>query len=463
MIPHKIKAYNLLHQGAIALAQVEANGIRMDVKYLKTAIKKTEKKILDLTKELKEGKVGKLWKKVYGHKMNFQSTDQLGVILFDKLGLECTAYTATGKPKTDETALMAVSHPFVKKYLKIKKLSKANTTYLKGLLRETIDGYLHPFFNLNTALTFRSSSDSPNFQNIPVRIEEIRKLVRQAFIARKGNHLVEIDYGGIEVRVAACYHKDPRMISYIKNPKKDMHRDMAIECYKLRKDQVTKEIRFYGKNCFVFPQFYGSVYTDCASHLWEAIDTADLKTAQGIPLKRHLAKKGIRKLGDCDIKEKPEVGTFEYHLRQVERKFWNERFPVYAEWKKHWYRRYLKRGWFVTKTGFTCKGFFKRNEAINYPVQGSAFHCLLWSLIRLVTRELKKHKMKSLIVGQIHDSILCDVPDEELDEFLVLANDVMTKQLVKEWKWIKVPLEVEAEVCPLDGTWADKKEMEIPK
>jgi DNA polymerase I-like protein with 3'-5' exonuclease and polymerase domains len=71
--------------------------------------------------------------------------------------------------------------------------------------------------------------------------------------------------------------------------------------------------------------------------------------------------------------------------------------------------------------------------------------------------------MRTLIVGQIHDSILADVPRDELNDFLALANKVMTKQLRNKWKWINVPLAIEAEVCPIGGSWADKKEMEIPK
>jgi len=461
MIPYKMKAYKLLHNGAITLAEIEGNGIKIDSGYLKKARGQTEKKIKQLQSELESGDVSKVWKKVFKSKTNFNSNDQLGKVLFEELELTPPALTPTGKYKTDEKSLMTVEHPFVEAYLRIKKLQKALTTYLKGIEKEVVDGFLHPFFNLNITKTFRSSSDSPNFQNIPVRDKELGELIRKAFIARKGNHLVEIDYSGIEVCVAACYHHDPRMIEYISDPEKDMHRDMAVECYKLRPNQVTKDIRFYGKNCFVFPQFYGSAYVDCAKNLWEAIGTAKLKTEGGTPLKRHLRKKGIKELGDCDWEEKPRIGTFERHIQQVEKNFWEERFKVYANWKKKWYYEYIDRGWMLTKTGFICQGYMKRNEIINYPVQGSAFHCLLWSLIRL-NKELKKRKMKTLLVGQIHDSILADVPEEELDEFLILANNVMTKQLMKSWKWINVPLEVEAEVCPIGGSWFDKKEMQIP-
>jgi len=465
MIPYKKSAIKLFQEGAIALAEVEGNGIQIDTAYLKRATTKTERRIKKLLIKLDKTEVAKTWKKIYKHKTNFNSNDQLGKVLFEHMGIECPDLTKTGRYRTNEKSLMTVDHPFVIGYLKIKKLQKALTTYLRGIEKEVVDGLLHPFFNLHIPRTFRGSSDSPNFQNIPVRDKELGKLIRRAFIARPGNQLLELDYSGIEVGVAACYHKDPRMIDYIKNPEKDMHRDMAMECYKLRSDQVTKDIRFYGKNCFVFPQFYGSVYVDCARNLWESIITGKLKTEKGTPLKQHLRKKGIRELGDCESLNKYDTQpkyTFVRHIEMVEKRFWEKKFPTYAQWKKKWFNKYVDKGWMLTKTGFICQGYMKRNEIINYPVQGSAFHCLLWSLIQL-GRELKRHKMKTLIVGQIHDSILADVPEEELNDFLILANDVMTKQLIKKWKWINVPLEIEAEVCPIGGSWADKEEMEIPK
>src|SRR5690606_20675796 len=102
-----------------------------------------------------------------------------------------------------------------------------------------------------------NSSDSPNFQNLPIRNPKMAKIIRSAFIPRSDRHvLVEIDYSGIEVRVAACYHKDPVMIEYINDPTKDMHRDMAAQCYLAPPEQVSKQMRYCGKNMYVFPQFY---------------------------------------------------------------------------------------------------------------------------------------------------------------------------------------------------------------
>ena len=155
----------------------------------------------------------------------------------------------------------------------------------------------------------------------------------------------------------------------------------------------------------------------------------------------------------------PRVGTFEHHMKAVESDFWNNRFGEYGEWKKDWYNKYQKKGYFDTLTGFRIRGIMGKNDVINYPVQGAAFHCLLWSLTELQLRQLKKHKMQTKIVGQIHDSIVADVPIEEVADYIALARDVMCERVRKWAPWLIVPLDIEAEVTPEGGTWADKKEV----
>jgi hypothetical protein len=171
-----------------------------------------------------------------------------------------------------------------------------------------------------------------------------------------------------------------------------------------------------------------------------------------------LKKKGIRKLGACDPDEDTESGTFEYHIKKVEQHFWKERFKVYDAWKKSWFEQYQQEGGFLTLTGFWLDGVMNKKDVINYPIQGSAFHCLLWSLIQL-TKKLQKWKSK--IVGQIHDSVIADVHIDELDAYLKLAKSVMTDRLREAFPWIIVPIEIEAEACGLNETWFDKKEIKL--
>ncbi len=449
------EAYKLFHEGTQALSQVEHNGIRVDMRYLKSIIKKTEERIVSKEKQLRNSDVYKVWKKHFGSSMNINSGDQLGVILFDVMGYDCSNTTATGKYKTDIATLEKLDIPYVKKHLYIKKLKKACNTYLKGIQKEAVDGFLHPNFDLNIAATFRGNSNNPNFQNMPIRNPEIGMLVRRAFIPRIGHTLIEKDYSGIEVRIATCYHKDPTMIRYINDPSKDMHRDMAQECFIIDSvKHVSKTSRYCGKNQFVFPQFYGDWYLDCAKALWDSCTSMNLEV-NGVPMIKHLRSKGIKGRGACKMSERPLPNTFEDHIRKVEKRFWDDRFRVYSKWKKSWFEQYSRKGYFDTLTGFRISGIMKRNEVINYPVQGPAFHCLLWSIINSL-KELKRNNFSALLVGQIHDSIIGDCPNGEVQDYLHLMREVMTTKLLQTWKWINVPLEIEAELST--KSWYDKKE-----
>ena len=113
-------------------------------------------------------------------------------------------------------------------------------------------------------------------------------------------------------------------------------------------------------------------------------------------------------------------------------------------------------------TGFVCHGTLDRKQVCNAPIQGAAFHCLLWSLIQLQDWLIGNH-MKTKIIGEIHDSMLLEFYEPELNDVLRKAQQIMTRDIRQAWKWIRVPLAVEAEVAPAGGSWADKKPMEIPQ
>ena len=457
MKPTRLDAYQLLHDGSLALAEVEAVGMRVDVDRLDKTIDKVGQRIEDLIRKQKKDEVWNKWTKVHGAKANMGSRPQLANILYEHMGYESEEKTKTGRPKTDKDTLGGIDHPFVTRFLEIEKLKKLRATYLVGLRREVVDGLIHPVFNLHLVKTFRSSCSNPNFQNIPVRDELSRKLVRSCIVPRKGNVLVEIDYSALEVRIAACYHQDPAMMAYINDPTTDMHRDMACECFLLEQDQVEKEVRFYAKNQFVFPAFYGSYYAQMAPNLWKGVVAGGLKTVGGVPIKQHLAGKGIKRLGACDPKKEPKKGTFESHIKEVERGLWKDRFKVYAKWKRDWYKQYQRSGGFDLLTGFRIDGVYERNAVINYPVQGSAFHCLLWSLIGIM-KEIREHNMTSHVIGQVHDSIVADVMEDELEDYLTVAQRVMTVDIRRHWDWIVTPLEIEAEA---GSSWYDKKVVKL--
>lgn len=478
--PATPEAYNLFHKGLIALAQVEETGICVDVDYLDRKIAFAEKKAKLLEKELKQGDIWKLMQKRYGQKANLSSREQVAEILFKELGHECKEWTegkvdkATGervrRPKADATTLRDTGHPDVEKYLAREKLIKDKNTFLSGLRREVHNGRIHTFFNLaggtssddkGDPRTYRSSSDSPNLHNQPTRDGESADLVRSAFIPDEEDTephvIIEADFKGIEVSIAYCYHKDPVMRKYLLDPSTDMHRDVAIQSFMLEDiKECNKEwwksktgghsVRYSAKNKFTFPQFYGDYWRQCAKNLWDDIRRLKLCTPDGSSMYDHLEAQGIASLGKSEGRDDPMEGTFEYHIREVERDFWGNRFRVYNQWKKDWFEKYLKRGYFRMKTGFVCTGLYNKKQVVNYPVQGAAFHCLLWCLIEL-QKWLNKNKMKTKIVSQIHDSLLLDGPVSEVKIVVKKLKQIMRELLPAAWDWINIPLEVEVEIA----------------
>lgn len=444
-----IAGYQLLHDGILTLADIEFNGINVDVDYVEKQRQHLSRRIDHLSKKIEEHPEMKIWKKVYPRNFNMDSTEQLSNILFKRMDIEPNVMTSGTKlkPSVSEEALEQLDLPFTKDLLQLRKLKKTKNTYLNNYLKEEIESILRPFFHLHTTVSFRSSCSAINFQNQPIRIPWIKRIVRRAVIPRPRRMLGELDYSGIEVSIATCYHKDPNMIRDIVDPKRNMHRDMAVECYKLNLDQCTDDIRYCGKNMFVFPEFYGDYYINCANSLWNAIAQLNLKTNQGLDLKTHLKNVG---LGNRK--------KFENHIKKVEEYFWGTRYRVYGKWKEQQWKRYLKDGYVELLSGFICKGLMSRNEAINYPVQGAAFHCLLWSLIR-INKWLKDNNMLTLLIGQIHDSIVFDFEPSELDIVLENAIRIMTEEIRKYWSWIIVPLKVDVELSPVDGSWFLKKEV----
>lgn len=462
IVPVTKDAIKLLHDGILAFSEAEHNGIRIDTIYLDRAIDEVRIQIKVLIKELQQDDIYKTWRKHYGNKTNLDSRLQLADVMFRILKYPIHGVTATGRPTADEETFSNYDLPFIKTYFHMQKLSKTAGTFLSGIKNETIDGFLHPFFDLHKVITFRSSSSGPNFQNFPARNPEMASIIRKCFVPRKGRRIVEMDFSGVEVRVSVAYHKDPVLMNYIKDSSTDMHRDTAMQLFMLKKEEVFKKTcRDSAKNMFVFPEFYGSVFFQCAPDIWQAMERRNFRVGEnGISIREHLAKKGITELGSCDPRRKPTKGTFVHHVKIVEDSFWNERFKVYTSWKKKLWETYTKRGYLKTLTGFVINGIHKKNEILNAGIQGSAFHCLLWTMIETL-RQLRKRKMKSKIIGQIHDSLIADVVEEELQEYLSMVKEIMTIKLPAHWDWINVPIDAEAEVTPIDGTWHDKKVWEF--
>jgi DNA polymerase I-like protein with 3'-5' exonuclease and polymerase domains len=453
----------LFTNGARVLAEVEANGIRIDEANLAsvTAAVREEAKALDAA--VAADPLYKVLKNKFGLKANVGSDLQLRWLLYTHLKLKPTVFTEKTKtPSVGADALADVDLPFVRNILELERLKKLDGTYLQNIRQQTAGGFVHAFFNLASgwkdddkggAKTGRSSSSDPNLQNIPIRNARLGKMIRDCFVPRKGRVLAESDYGALEFKIAAYFWRDPGMVAYASDDSKDIHRDFTALCYSCDESQVSKGMRSMGKNQFVFPVLYGSYYVSCAKGLWESITKHDLKLKDGTGVREHLASKGVKTLGACDPRLRPRQNTFEYVVKEAESKFFDT-FPTFAEKKEKWWNEYVKRGGFRMPTGFACNGEYSRNFLMNAPIQGSGFHCLLQSLVWLHDW---LDDRKSLIVAQIHDCILKDCVVKELQDVLDATEYFMSVKLREEWDWIVGPLSVEVDVTPVDGTWAQKE------
>lgn len=436
------EAYKLMHEGTLAFADIERNGIRIDTKYYKSQRRYLSQQIDMIECEMDRTKEMKLWKKTYGKEFNIDSNDQLKHILFDKMGIEPPVLTAKGNASVNAETLHLIKSKITEPLIHLRQFKKMRNTYIKNILKNSVDGILHPSFNLNRVVTYRSSSDSPNFQNMPIRDPIMGKTIRTGFIPRKNSMIGGFDYSGIELSMAGCNSRDPVLIDNFTT----IHKTQAAKCYALKESQVTKDVRYCGKNNFVFPELYGSWWDQIALNMLASIKSMKLKTKDGVGIKQHLKSKGLG-----------NINKFRKHIKAVEAEFW-KKYHVHKKWQVKWEEGYNRKGYIELVTGFRCGGIISKNQLLNYSNQGPAFHCLLWSLIQM-NKWLKKNKMKSMVIGQIHDDMVMDINLDEKDDVLGKAKEIMCEDIKKAWSWIITPLEIEAEFSEVN--WYEKKEIKI--
>lgn len=472
-----LDGYQLFHDGALALAEVERNGIAVDVEYCVDKVAWIDEQSRRSERRLGASELGRAWATRFGEGAKYGSNGQLQAILYADLGVKPFKQTAKGdSDSVDDESLRQAKVDGIDHLLRQRSLKKMRDV-LGQFLQYQINGRVYSNYNLHTVVSYRGSSSGPNLQNIPHRDEEQMEVCRRAIIPSPGNVILEVDFSGIEVFTAACLHKDPTMIEYLIDTSSDMHADQAHELFKLRSVLRHHDIqrpvqakrrgpdgrevvggfgmlRQASKNKFVFPQFYGDYYESCARSLvlycdlpvvgdWTDADGMEL---DGVPIAQHLRRHDVLGLGD-----------FTEHVRQVEHAFWYDRFPVYRRWREDWYARYQRRGSFAMKTGFVCGGAMVRNAAVNYPVQGPAFHLLLKTLILLVRRT---RGWASKVVGEVHDSTLIDARPDEVPKLIEMIRYIASEELPKIWPWIIVPLRVEASVSEVGGSWAKMRVIE---
>jgi DNA polymerase I len=460
--PRTEEAYNLLHNGILSFARAELQGIRIDVDYCEQKKEYLTKKIKHLEGKFKLTKFFRDWQDSVQSPVNIDSDVQLRNFLYGVKKLKPKKFTDSGQGSTDAEALQQLKIPELEILAQRDKLKRLRDVNLDGFVREQVNGYMHPFFNLHLASSFRSSSNSPNFQNIPVKDEESMLICRKALYPRPGHLFLEADFKAIEVGINACYNKDSNLLKYVRDPNSDMHRDMAKQIFMIDKFDRSlpsnEVLRQAVKNGFVFPEFYGDYYKNCAVNVacnWGKLSQGKWHTGEGIKLDEaftlgdHLISKGINSLT-----------RFEAHLQKIEKDLWENRFPEYDEWRERWWSIYKKHGYFDTLTGFRCGSVMQKNQVISIPAQGTAFHCLLFSFIE-IDKVMLKEKWDTKIVAQIHDNIIFDTHPDELSHVAKIVQNVTTKLLPESWEWIIVPMQIKMSISPVNGSWSEKQNYEV--
>lgn len=382
------------------LGDMEYEGVKVD-----------EGTLLQLSGEL-EVESAKTKKEIYeiaGVRFNIASPKQLGEVLFDKLKLsDKPKKTKTGQYATGEEILsyLAAEHPIAGKILDFRELQKLKSTYVDALpaLISPKDGRIHTSYNQAVAATGRLSSTNPNLQNIPIRTAKGRE-IRKAFVPRDADHiLMAADYSQIELRIMAAFAKDESMIEAFKNGR-DIHATTASKIFKVPLEEVDGDMRRKAKTAN-----FGIIYGISAFGLGQRL---------GIPRKEAAA------IIDAYFEEFPSVKSYMDNVINGARE--NEYVETVLG-----RRRYLRD---INSKNATMRGFAERN-AINAPIQGSAADMIKVAMIN-IQQWMKKEKLTSKMILQVHDELVFDVHLSEKD---------LMKKNIPEFMKTAVELDVPMEV-----------------
>lgn len=391
-----------------SLYEMEKNGIRVDGKALHEFGIKLKENISSLTKKIYE---------LAGKEFNINSTKQLGEILFEDLGLKSGKKTKTGYSTSVEVLeKIRGEHEIIPKILDYRQLTKLNSTYVEGLsVFIKPDGRIHGKFNQTVTATGRISSTEPNLQNIPTRLPLGRE-IRKVFIPKEGYVFLDADYSQIELRVLAHLSKDEALISAYKKGT-DIHTITASEVFDVPIDEVDSLMRRKAKAVN-----FGIVYGISSFGLGQDLDISR-KEAEGYINKYFDTYKNVKKYLDDVVKSAKDKG---YSITMF-----NRRRPIPE----------LKSSNFMTRS-------FGERCAMNSPIQGTAADIIKIAMIN-VDRELKKRKLESKLILQVHDELLIETKKEELEEVKELLRENMMKAAD-----LSVPLIVDMH----DGeSWFDAK------
>ena len=378
------------------LYDMECEGICMDAAALQEYGNKLEGSIIELEKKIHEAA---------GENFNINSPKQLGVILFEKLGLPNGKKTKTGySTSADVLEKLAGEYPIVSDIMEYRQLSKLKSTYADGLQNFVeADGKIHTSFNQTITATGRLSSTEPNLQNIPIRIE-LGRLIRKVFHPMPGNVFVDSDYSQIELRILAHMSGDEKLIEAY-NSGQDIHSTTASQVFHVPYEEVTPLLRRNAKAVN-----FGIVYGISAFGLSQDLDISR-KEAQDYIDRYFETYPKIKAFIDntvADAKESGKTTTIYGRIRPIPE---------------------------LTSSNFMQRQFGER-VAMNAPIQGTAADIIKIAMIRVHDRLIKEGYQSRLIL-QVHDELLIETKEAEKDAVIALLEEEM-HQVAQ----LSVPLEV---------------------
>lgn len=382
------------------LADMEITGIKVDDKYLEKVRDELDSKIKDLEQEIY---------KLAGQEFNINSPAQLAQVLFVDMEIPYPKRVTNGKYSTSKDILDKISfvNPIVDKILEYRMLSKLYSNYAVGLLNEIReDGRIHTTFTQTLTRTGRLSSISPNLQNIPAR-DEYSRMIRKAFIPDEDSVLLSSDYSQVELRVFSSMANATQMMEAFINDQ-DIHTKTASDIYHVPIEEVDKKMRRTAKAVN-----FGIIY---------GISSFGLSEDLGINVKE--AKDFIDK--------------------------YLEAFPGIADYMEQEKEEAYKNGYVTTLMNrrrvipeLSSKNYMIRSSgermALNTPIQGTAADILKKAMVELYN-ELKKEKLESKILLQVHDELILNVKNNEVDKVKKIVKEIMENTYK-----LNVPLKVEIE------------------
>ncbi len=383
------------------LLRMERNGVALDTDRLRHMSHRLGERLLELEREIYDS---------VGHRFNINSPQQLSPILFDELKLPPAGKTKSGY-STGASVLEELRgvHPIVELILEYRQLSKLKSTYIDALpgLINPRTGRLHTSFNQTRTATGRLSSSEPNLQNIPVRSERGRE-IRRAFIAPAGCHLLSGDYSQIDLRVLAHLSQDPALLDTFRHDG-DVHTTTAALLFGVDSAGVTADMRRLAKTVN-FGVIYGM-------------------SSYGLEQATELSREEAEQFIDSYFKKYPQVKEYLDSTKKKAR-------------EKGYVETILGRRRAIPEIHSSNRNLREAAErmAINMPVQGTSADIIKVAMIEL-DRQMAEQQLKSKLLLQVHDELIFEVPDEELDEMSQLVTRIMSTSLE-----LSIPLKVDIKI-----------------